>query len=315
MSCWQNLPEKFIERVRQIVPDERLNEVLKSYCDPKPISIRINTLKTDKDTLIDLLNKNDIKTDKVSWHANALLIKSGSKRTLVDSDLFKNGFFYIQSLSSMIPALILDPKPNESILDIAAAPGSKTTQIAQLMKNTGSIVANDISPKRLFKLKSILDIQGVENVKITQIPGEFIYKKYPNCFDKVIVDAPCTMEGRFNTNDPLSYKDWSLKKIKILSFLQKRMLRSAFYAAKPGGVIVYSTCTLSPEENEGVVNWLLKEEGKHVKLEGIEIKINHDIPIKVWKKTKFDESIINTMRIFPSLEMEGFFVAKIRRLS
>lgn len=315
MPCWKNLPEKFIERVNHIVDKSKQLEVLESFCRSKPVSVRINPLKTNLRSVADELISNNITTRKITWYKDGLIIDLDDKQKLTPLQIYKDGHFYIQNLTSMIPALILDPKINENILDLTAAPGSKTTQMAQLMANGGSIVANDISPKRLFKLKSILNNQGVTNVKITQIPGEYMYKKYPNYFDKVLLDAPCTMEGRFKANDSRTYKDWSLKKIKVLSFLQKRLLKSAFYAAKPGGIIIYSTCTISPEENEEVIEEILNHEGKHIRLEKIAIPEIENYTLKSWKKHIFKEELNKTFRILPSENTEGFFVAKIRRLS
>lgn len=313
MPCWKNLPEKFIEKIALIVPDRKQKSILETFCATKPISIRINTIKTSKQQVINNLKVNNILTEEVPWYSDALIIKSTDKRKLSELDIYKKGHFYIQSLSSMLPVLVLNPLQGERVLDIAAAPGSKTTQIAQMMNNSGEIIANDISPKRLYKLKSILDIQGVKNVKITQIPGEFIYKKYPNYFDKVLLDAPCTMEGRFESSDPKSYKDWSLKKIKVLSYLQKKILRSAFFATKPGGSIVYSTCTISPEENEEVINSLILQEDSYLNLEKPDLTF--DYPLKEWKNNKFHKDIIKTVRIYPTKTMEAFFLAKIKRMT
>lgn len=314
MSCWQNLPERFINNLKAIIPQEKLDSVLESFCSEKAVVIRINTLKTDKQTVQQALAKYGIATQNVNWYDAALLISDGLKSVLTQTDEYKKGFYFLQNLSGMIPALILDPKPFEKVLDLAAAPGSKTTQLAQMMHNTGEIVANDISKNRLYKLKAISKLLGVENVTVQQIPGEYIWKKYPNYFDRVLLDAPCSMEGRFNTNDPKSYKDWSAKKIKVLSYLQKRMLRSAFYAVRPGGIIVYATCTLALQENEEVINWLLDKEQKNLLIENIAYPgIPPKALINYYKP--FPDEILKTYRILPDSELEGFFIAKLRRVN
>ena len=145
--------------------------------------------------------------------------------------------------------------------------------------------------------------------------GETLWKKFPEYFDRTLVDVPCTMEGRIQCDDPKTYEDWSTKKIKQLSMLQKYLLRSAISATKPGGVIVYSTCTLEPEENEEVIDWVLKREKGAIEIEkitipGLELKSG----ISAWNKP-FDPQITNTARIIPSGQMEGFFIAKIRKLT
>lgn len=214
----------------------------------------------------------------------------------------------------MIPPLVLSPQPEEIILDMAASPGSKTTELATLMHNTGIIIANDKSPKRLFKLLENLKTQGVTNTKTSAIPGEFLWKKYPEYFDGVLLDAPCSMEGRFTTNDPNSYKDWSPRKIKELSNLQKWMLRSAISCTKIGGTIVYSTCAMSPEENEEVIDWLLKKMGDAITIEELSLEHLPKNPgLTQWGKKQYNPALAKTLRIYPSTLMEGFFVAKIKK--
>src|SRR3989344_419590 len=137
----------------------------------------------------------------------------------------------------MIPALILNPKPGEKVLDICAAPGSKTTQIAAMMENKGELVANDINQIRVYKLESNLKMQGVTNVIVTKLPAEAIWKKVPEQFDKTLVDVPCSMEGIFYCGDPKTFTHWSTKKVHYLAKHQKLILRSAVSATKPGGTI------------------------------------------------------------------------------
>lgn len=315
MDCWKKLPDKFILRLKEIIKPEDLNSVLQSYCTPKPLTIRVNTLKITKDSLKEKLQSENLNITEIDGINNAFIVLADSALKLTGLESYKQGLFYIQNISSMLPALILNPKPNELVLDMAAAPGNKTTQLSQMMDNSGEIIANDISRQRLFKLKAITKQLGVTNVKTLQIPGEYIWKKYPNYFDKVLVDAPCTMEGRFNPNSQESFKDWSTKKVKVLSHLQKRLLKSAFYAAKPGGVIVYSTCTISPEENEEVIDEIIKEEKEHIYVEEIKISDLKTHALTSWKNKSFSDEIKKTLRINPSNTMEGFYVAKIKRLS
>src|SRR6185503_4177192 len=129
-----------------------------------------------------------------------------------------------------------------------------------LMENRGQIIANDMSRVRLYKLAANLKTLGVTNVTTMHMRAQDLWRKFPNVFDKVLADVPCSLEGRFLTTNPKTYKNWSVKKIKILSDHQKHILRSAVSAAKPGATIVYSTCTLAPEENEEVVDWILKKD-------------------------------------------------------
>lgn len=317
IHSWEILPKPFLERLRVIISPESQAEVFSTFCSERPISFRANTLKISTADLQKELIKRNIFFHPVAWSLDAFVLdKKVGKEILVESDLYTNGFIYIQSLSSMIPTLVLTPKKDELICDLTAAPGSKTTQIAMLMQNTGKIVANDISRARMFKLKANLETQGVTNTETSLMPGQALWKRYPEFFDKVLVDVPCTLEGRFSCNDPKSYKDWTPKKVKILSQLQKFLLRSAVSLTKPGGVIVYSTCTFEPEENESVVDWVLKKEGDALRIEEIDLPVSGlQQGLVTWNKKVFDSNISKTIRVLPSNTMEGFYVAKIRKLS
>lgn len=307
------LPAQFLERLHDIVPPEKYDEVLSTFSLPKPISFRTNTLKTDSDALEQALIAQNLPIERISWYKDAFLFH-GEKAQLMATDEYKAGYIYIQNLSSMIPPLVLTPRTKDIVCDLTAAPGSKTTQIAMMMNNKGKIVANDISRTRLFRLRENLESQGISNTDMSCIPGQALWKRYPHYFDKTLVDVPCTMEGRFSTLDPDSYKDWSPKKVKVLSQLQKFLLRSAITATKPGGLIVYSTCTLEPEENEEVIDWILQKEASQVTLEEITLTIPGMIPgLTSWKTKQFNKKITKTKRVLPSDTMEGFFIAALRK--
>ena len=229
--------------------------------------------------------------------------------------LYKEGYIYIQSLSSMIPPLILNPQKDETILDLTAAPGSKTTQMAALMQNSGHILANDTSRPRLYRLESNLKMQNVTNTTTTQFPGQVLWQKFPEYFDKTLVDAPCSMEGRFFSDDPKTFRDWTPKKVKDLASRQCFLLRSAISATKPGGIIVYSTCTISPEENEGAIDWILTKEKDNIKIDNITIKKLKSLPgFTNFNNKKYNTNVQKTLRILPDDNMEGFFVAKILKI-
>ena len=313
MQINSTLPEKLLVRLQELYSEKELHKVLKAF-GAKPLpSFRVNTIKGETKIVMKRLQDLGYELEKVAWYPDAFVFTNKSIRELTETDVYKEGLIYIQNLSSMLPALILDPQPNDYILDIAAAPGSKTTQMAALMNNTGDIVANDISPKRLYKLKDNLTQTGVTNTRVVGLRGESFWKRYPELFDKTLVDVPCSMEGRIRSDDPKTYQDWSTKKIKQLSMLQKYILRSAISATKVGGDIVYSSCTLSPEENEEVINWVLERSHGAVTVEQITIK---NLPVKPglasWKKKTFEHAG-NTVRVLPSESMEGFFVAKLHK--
>lgn len=293
----ESISEDFIKRITSrfsTITSDNISQIFYK----KPISIRINTLKTNKNDVQKKLNDLTIPSQEMIWCDNALLLPLSTSKQITEISLYKEGKIYIQSLSSMLPALVLNPQKGDKVLDMAAAPGSKTTQMAAMMENKGEIVANDIDSNRIYRLKSVLANQGVINTTTSRLPGQSLWTKYPEYFDKVLLDAPCSMEGKFDVEDPKTYTHWSLKKVKNLSKLQRWMLRSAVSATKVGGTIVYSTCTLSPEENEEVINWILEKEKDNIILEKIELK---------------NLSLVNGY-IFPSKTMEGFFVAKLKKI-
>lgn len=314
-QSWQKLPEKFLQRLKEIIPKENLDTILESFCKRHPSTFRANTLKISANNLMEKLKNFTINVEGIPWYTNGFILKNVPQKVLTATNLYKEGFFYVQSLSSMIPPLVLDPKPDEKILDATAAPGSKTTQMAMMMQNSGEIIANDKSRIRLYKLEANIKQQGVTNTKITNLPGQILWKRFPEYFDKTLVDVPCSMEGRFFVEDEKTYRDWSMTKIESLEQIQKFILRSAISATKVGGIIVYSTCTLAPEENEAVIDWIIKKEHGAIAIEPIHIPLlQTNEPILKWKNKIFDTQIKNTVRIFPSDTMEGFYVAKLRKL-
>jgi NOL1/NOP2/sun family putative RNA methylase len=315
MNIHENLPANLLDRWKELYSKKDFNQLLNALSQNQLPSFRTNTLKTTPKELEKNLTKQEFILKNVDWYSDAFILENKSIRELTETDEYKNGLFYIQNLSSMIPSLVLDPQPDEKVLDIAAAPGSKTTHIGMLMKNTGELTANDLSYKRLFKLKENLLRMGLTNTKVLNLPGESFWKNLPEYFDKTLVDVPCSMEGRIKTTDPKTYKDWSTKKIKQLSKLQKFLLRSAISATRVGGTIVYSTCTLAPEENEEVIEWVVNKTPDALIVEKIYSPNLHlQSGMTSWRKKHF-EYTKNSARIFPSAEMEGFFIAKIHKIS
>lgn len=307
------LPPAFITRVHEIVPSDLLDQVLKSYSETKPTTFRANRLKITHTQLQEELQNKGILFEKVQWFEDAFILKSEDSRILTESDFYSEGKIYVQSLSSMIPPLVLDAQRGEQVLDLCAAPGSKTTQIAAMMNNEGFIYANDLSTVRIYKLAHNLKLQGVSNAKTIRGRGEDVWKRNRQKFDRVLADVPCSLEGRFSLLDPKSYDGWSEKKVKDLAQRMKFLLWSAVNSTKPGGTIVYSTCTMSPEENEGVVDWVLEKEKGKLVMEAIEIPgLSFNRGLTSWRKAQYSDELELSARIFPSNIMEGFYVAKLK---
>jgi 16S rRNA (cytosine1407-C5)-methyltransferase len=240
----------------------------------------------------------------------------------------------------MVPPLALDPKPGERVLDLTAAPGSKTSQIAALMNNQGLLMANDNSRERFFRLKRNLEQLGVANssldLQLKLEHGSKIGRQYHSYFDKVLLDAPCSSEARFIAGNEKSFGYWKEKKLSEIAKRQRPLLMAAINALRPGGTLVYSTCTLSPEENEMQIDWLLKKTGaehkkggdesdycgdeisNEARLELVEIgsplnTIKRLPPVTNWRDKVLSNQISKTLHILPTEEMEGFFVATIKK--
>lgn len=271
------------------------------------VHILVNTVKINEGELLNLI-KTEYRCDMnpVPW-CPATYQLNLNKDTITHSKIFSEGLFYIQNPSSLIPVCALNPQPGESILDLAAAPGGKTIHIGIRMKNKGVIIANDVSAVRVQRMKRLLELYQISIAQSVCIAGQKLWEKYPSSFDRVLVDAPCSMRG---TPTPSSDEPSDLVKT------QKWLLRSAYSACKPGGVIVYSTCTDTIQENEEVVDWLLQKEAGNVVVEeyGIPLEINHVDGFTQGENAQYlDHSLSKTSRIIRGEVMEGFYVACLRK--
>ncbi|MBI1882794.1 MAG: RsmB/NOP family class I SAM-dependent RNA methyltransferase [Chlamydiae bacterium] len=311
----QALPKIFLERLRKIIPSHKFDAVANTFSLMRPTTFRVNTLKASVEKVREKLRNEGFRLSEVSWYPEAFILQGKGLRELQETEVYKSGEIYVQGLSSMIPPLVLNPQPGEKILDLTAAPGSKTTQMVCLMKGQGRILANDNNKIRFYRLKANLELQGVnEMVEPTLRYGESLGRVYPTSFDRVLVDAPCSAEGRFSAKEPSSYAYWKLNKVHEMERKQRKLLLSGILALKPGGVLVYSTCTFAPEENEGVLNDALEKLGEQIELESISFSLpNLMNGLKTWEEKTFHPSVTRSLRILPNAQMDGFFVAKMRK--
>jgi 16S rRNA (cytosine1407-C5)-methyltransferase len=224
------------------------------------------------------------------------------------------GKIYQQNLSSMIPAVILDPQPGERLLDACAAPGSKTTQMAAMIGAQGSIVAVESSRSRFFRLRAVCELLGATNVETKLCDLRRYRPAEGDLFDRILVDAPCSSEGRFKDDLSKTTDYWSVRKIKEMSYKQKGILMSAARLLKPGGALVYATCTFAPEENEEVVDWFLERSQGAFALEKISLPGVPAMPcLPEWQRHTYSAAIDQCLRVRPDGIYSGFFVAKFRK--
>ena len=303
-------PPELLERLEVVLPADRLQAFLQGATEDRTVTIRVNTLKSDHESVRRELTLADIMTTEVPWCPEALMTNT-TARALQETESWQNGFFHIQSLSSIAVSPVLDPRPGERILDMCAAPGSKTSHIAALMNREGELVANDLSKARMHRMRAILDKLGVE-ATVRVGPGDQIGRREPTSFDRVLVDAPCSGEGRMRADDPKTYANWRRSVPRRLGSRQKSLLHSAIDAVKPGGVVVYSTCTFAPEENELVLARALDRYRGRLELEPLPLTIPGGLqPLESWKDKALPDLHL-ACRLAPPA-MEGFFIARLRR--
>jgi 16S rRNA (cytosine1407-C5)-methyltransferase len=200
------------------------------------------------------------------------------------------------------------------VLDLCAAPGSKTLQTACIMGDRGRIAAVEKIKGRFFKLKANLNQHNVQSVHTYLTDGARVWRKTPERFDRVLLDAPCSSESRIKAFDPQSYEHWRPGKIKEMARKQKALMHSAINCLKPGGTLVYSTCSFAPEENEAIVDFALRRFGDAIHVVPVELPVNRSQPgLLNWKNKAFDAQVKNAMRILPDGLMEGFFICRLEK--
>lgn len=307
-----SLPTELFERLQEILPPQRLEAFFTSANSPRHVSIRVNTLEADSTGVQRRLEEAGTELRTVEWCTDAFLTDT-TARALQDTADWQRGGFHVQSLSSIATALVLDPQPGERVLDMCAAPGSKTSHLAALMRNDGELVANDLSRARVHKLRAVLEHLGA-HARIRQGPGEKIGRREPAAYDRVLVDAPCSGEGRIRHDEPASWESWRRSIPRRLSSRQKSLLHSAIEAVRPGGVIVYSTCTFAPEENELVLQRALERYSDRIELDPLPLQIPGALaPVSTWNGKPLPDMAL-ARRLAPP-QMDGFFIARLRRIA
>ena len=308
----KEIPSFFLERLRQIIPEPLIPSAFETFTKQKTLSVRLNTLKQKREHILCLLKERGIPFSEVPWYQDALILSNLTKEEVNTLDFIKQGLLYRQSLSSMLVPLILGPCPGERILDLCSAPGSKTAQIAAMMDNQGEIICVEAVRERFYKLKSVISLLGVQNTKLKLLDGRR-FKDF-ELFDKILVDAPCSCEGLFHASLPKTFAYWSPRKIREMARKQKGLLFNAARLLRKGGTLVYSTCTFSPEENEEVIDWLLRKSKVKLNLISVGIKDLTSYPCLLsWRDKEMNNEIRKCLRILPTALMDGFFIAKIRK--
>ena len=277
--------------------DENItNKILNGIRLNKKVTLRVNNLKASTEEIIDIFNSKNIQFNQVNWYKDAFIIENVDEYDLQDLDIYKQGKIYLQSLSSMLPPIVLNPKVNENILDMCAAPGGKTTQMACLSNNKAFITAVERNKIRAEKLKYNLQKQGAGTVNVMIDDARNLSDFFK--FDKILLDAPCSGSG----TDNVFKSNFTKELIEKSARTQEILLKKAMKLLKPGGELIYSTCSILKKENEDILEKCLTN--KDYKLEKIELSDEIEL-----LPSKFEE----VKTIAPNEYFEGFFVAKIKK--
>lgn len=290
------IPQFLKEMLVNQYGQETTKKIIKGYVK-KVVTIRINTIKTNKQEIIDKLKNAQIEFDEIEYNNNALIIRNKNEEDLRKLDVYENGEIYMQSLSSMLPPIVLEPKEKENILDMTAAPGGKTTQMSAMTDNRAYITACEKNKIRAERLKYNLQKQGAKMVNVMQEDARKLSDYFS--FDKILLDAPCSGSGTENVLNAKFTEELIERSVKT----QEELLKKALKILKPGGEMVYSTCSILKQENEDLLKKFLKKS----KIEIMPINLTDEIPM-------LPTTLKGTVCVCPTEIYEGFFVAKIKKL-
>ena len=292
----KQIPQFLIDLLLKQYGQDITDQIIEGYNSQRDVTLRVNTIKSNIEEIKQKLSENKIEFEDVTWNKNALIIKNVREEEIKKLDIYEQGKIYLQSLSSMIPPIILEPKEEENILDMAAAPGGKTTQIAALTNNKCMITACEKNKIRAERLKYNIQKQGVGCVNIMLEDARNLSDFFS--FDKILLDAPCSGSGTENVNT----KYFTEELIKKSSKTQEQLLNKALKVLKPGNEMIYSTCSILEQENENILKKVLQKFNAEI----VPIEIAKDIPL-------LPVSINGTICVCPTKNYEGFFIAKIRK--
>lgn len=304
----------FEERMKKLMPDssdfEKFNEIAHKTTRN---FIRCNTIKISPSELYERLSKKWSVEQPFPEHKEIMLINQNLQPGELGNALeHVLGYYYVQEISSMLSVLALKPEPGEFVLDLCASPGSKTTQIAAKMQNSGTLIANDLKMDRIRILAANLERAAATNCIVTKNDAIALCSKLAKTgfkFDKILLDAPCSGEGTLRSS-PKTFLMWNENMVFKLSRMQKKLMAFALKCLKVGGTLVYSTCTHAPEENEAVIDFALKN--FPVKVESIKLPIKCRPGLTEWEGDNYSSDVKKCCRIYPQdNDSEGFFVAKL----
>jgi 25S rRNA (cytosine2870-C5)-methyltransferase len=316
-ACPHGYCPELYQYFKEMFSAEELKEFIEANEQQRPVTIRVNTLKTRRKILGQQLNQRGVTLEALGEWTNVGLTITDSTVPVGATPEYLAGYYMVQSAASMLPVVALAPQPGETVVDMAAAPGGKTTHIGQLMENKGAIYANDFKAERCRALTANIHRLGITNAVVTNMDGRKLLGVLPKA-DRVLLDAPCSGSGII-ARDPSVKVKRGRKEFLECAILQKELLTSAIDLvdanSKTGGYIVYSTCSVSIEENEMVIDHILKK--RNVKVVPLDDSINFGVPAYTkFRHHRFHPSIAMCRRYYPHVHnLDGFFVCKLQKIS
>jgi len=307
------LPTAFIDRLAAIVPAANLAAVLASFGVEKPLCARHNPLRGPREAAEEGLRVTGATLEPLVQVPSAWLVHHADRRAVTDAKVVTSGLVHLTNPASMLPPLALGVEPDDQVLDLCAAPGGKTLHLAGMLSERGHLAAVEPVKPRFFKLKGVLDRGGAtapgRSLRLFLKDGRGVGGAVPERFDKVLVDAPCSSEARFDALDPTSFAHWSPKKIAECAYKQRGLLRSGLDALKPGGALVYCTCSFAPEENEHVVRAVLDELDGQVRA----VSSMPFLPAPPPDHTPGLGLVPEALRVLPGPIWDGFFLVRLEK--
>ncbi len=293
--------ELFEERIKKIEP-----KILEGLKNKEEFSFRINHHRGETKEVVEQLQKEGFEPKEVEWAEDVFVLPMSERKRIVTSTPYTQNKIYIQNLSSIFSAYSLDIQPTDWVLDLAAAPGGKSLIFSERAQKVSAV---EPDRQRFFRMRRNFKEHGAKNIQTYNKDGRFIYKTCPGWFDKIFLDAPCSSEAHIDGEVTW----WNMRRVRKFAKLQKELILSAYQSLKPGGQMIYATCTFAPEENEAVIDFLLQHYPK-AQIKEIDTPFENKMAgITQWEDKRFDPRVAKGLRILPKGAFSGFFMTKIAK--
>ncbi len=307
-------PEGFAERLARALGPQEAARALAAQAAPARVAFRASGLRATPEAALAAVRTDGLEPEPVAGLEGVWTAPAADRGRLTHGRAAAEGLIYVQNPSSVAAVEALDPRPGEAVLDLCAAPGGKTLLLAERVGERGEVSAVEAVRARFHRMRANLARHGAAGrVRCFLADGTRVWRRVEGRFDRVLVDAPCSAEARIRPGDPATSRHWSPRKVAEMARKQRRLLEAGLRSLRPGGVLVYCTCTYAPEENEAVLSWLL---ARHpgLEVEAVRVPAPRTRPgLAAWDGDTFPEAVTRAVRILPDGLWEGFFLCRLRR--